>query len=194
MVFTFREIFLCLVVAGAEALRAPVAVGSRPAVGRHRRPGGVVVRSDPFEEAEEEALEPRLSTTSETLAAFALGAAGAALGGVEILDAGWFTSALLAGAAVGFAAENEKDYGVGDVARGIGKMGWKAFQAANASPEAAKDVANAASDKADDFNDRIKQIRRDLAADKKKAEAAPPRFADVVPAEPEPAAEEVSVE
>ena len=61
----------------------------------------------------------RLAPVEETLSAFVVGAMAAAGAGVEILDAGAVSSALLAGALVGFAAENENQYGFGMLARGL---------------------------------------------------------------------------
>ena len=100
-----------------------------------------------------------------------------ALGGVEVLDAGFLSSALLVGAAVGFAAENERDYGVGDVARGLGKMGWKAFEAARKAPDAAAEASEATMEAASSFDDKISRIRKDLEADKRRAAAEAPKFA-----------------
>ena len=72
----------------------------------------------------------RLAPVEETLSAFVVGAVAAAGAGVEILDAGAVSSALLAGALVGFAAENENQYGFGMLAAGLGKVGYSAFKAA----------------------------------------------------------------
>ena len=92
----------------------------------------------------------------ETLSAFVVGAVAAAGAGVEILDAGAVSSALLAGALVGFAAENENQYGFGMLARGLGKVGYSAFKAATEEkpPAEEPDLLKPA-----DFEKRLRDVR-----------------------------------
>ena len=77
------------------------------------------VRRAEDEKSDERPTGERLAPVEETLSAFVVGAVAAAGAGVEILDAGAVSSALLAGALVGFAAENENQYGFGMLARGL---------------------------------------------------------------------------
>jgi hypothetical protein len=77
------------------------------------------VRRAEEEQKDERNTGERLAPVEETLSAFVVGAVAAAGAGVEILDAGAVSSALLAGALVGFAAENENQYGFGMLARGL---------------------------------------------------------------------------
>jgi hypothetical protein len=77
----------------------------------------------------------RLTTTGETVAAGGVAVSLALLFGVEILDAGAMSSALLVGAAASWLAENENEYGVGGVARGLGTIGKTAVGAAMAANE-----------------------------------------------------------
>ena len=85
-----------------------------------------------------------------------VGAVAAAGAGVEILDAGAVSSALLAGALVGFAAENENQYGFGMLARGLGKVGYSAFKAATEEkpPAEEPDLLKPA-----DFEKRLRDVR-----------------------------------
>ncbi len=98
----------------------------------------------------------RLAPVEETLSAFVVGAVAAAGAGVEILDAGAVSSALLAGALVGFAAENENQYGFGMLARGLGKVGYSAFKAATEEkpPAEEPDLLKPA-----DFEKRLRDVR-----------------------------------
>ena len=76
-------------------------------------------RAEDDSKSDEKNNGDRLAPVEETLSAFVVGAVAAAGAGVEILDAGAVSSALLAGALVGFAAENENQYGFGMLARGL---------------------------------------------------------------------------
>ena len=76
-------------------------------------------RAEDDPKSEDKSNGDRLAPVEETLSAFVVGAVAAAGAGVEILDAGAVSSALLAGALVGFAAENENQYGFGMLARGL---------------------------------------------------------------------------
>ena len=98
----------------------------------------------------------RHAPVEETLSAFVVGAVAAAGAGVEILDAGAVSSALLAGALVGFAAENENQYGFGMLARGLGKVGYSAFKAATEEkpPAEEPDLLKPA-----DFEKRLRDVR-----------------------------------
>ena len=82
-------------------------------------PPRTVRRAEDDTKSEEKTNGDRLAPVEETLSAFVVGAVAAAGAGVEILDAGAVSSALLAGALVGFAAENENQYGFGMLARGL---------------------------------------------------------------------------
>ena len=82
-------------------------------------PRTLTVRRAEDEKSDERTTGERLAPVEETLSAFVVGAVAAAGAGVEILDAGAVSSALLAGALVGFAAENENQYGFGMLARGL---------------------------------------------------------------------------
>ena len=109
----------------------------------------------------------RLAPIEETLAAVALGAVMAAGAGVEILDAGAVSSALLAGALVGFAAENENQYGFGMLARGIGKVGYSSFKAATEEkPAEDPDLL-----KPDNFEQRLNDVRSAREEDLREVEA-----------------------
>ena len=87
---------------------------------------------------------------------------------MEILDAGAIGSALLAGAAVGFAAENENEYGFGMLARGLGKIGYQTFKAVTED----KEPAFVDTTEPEDFDARIDSVRRELNADKSAAQKA----------------------
>mmetsp|Transcript_9765 Transcript_9765/g.30356 ORF Transcript_9765/g.30356 Transcript_9765/m.30356 type:complete len:186 (+) Transcript_9765:128-685(+) len=119
------------------------------------------------EDEDTEQLERRLAPMEETLAAFAVGSVAAAGLGVEILDAGAISSALLAGAALGFAAENENQYGFGMFARGVGKIGYGAFKAATAPPPEPPLEDTIAPE---NFDERIDAVRRELEKDKRELE------------------------
>lgn len=109
----------------------------------------------------------RLAPIEETLAAVAVGAVMAAGAGVEILDAGAVSSALLAGALVGFAAENENQYGFGMLARGIGKVGYSSFKAATEEkPAEDPDLL-----KPDNFEQRLNDVRSAREEDLREVEA-----------------------
>lgn len=166
---------LLFIIAGASGLVTP-----RPrCVGAPVRPAPLRLFEGDDGEGDDGAVEARLSTTQETLASIAAGAALAAASGVEILDAGVVTSALLTGLAIGFAAENDRTYGVGAVARGVGRVTWSAFRAATKDDAAEDPVEEAVEDLgSSDFQDRLDTIRRDLQADQAKARAAPPRFSE----------------
>ena len=82
-------------------------------------PPRTVRRAEDDAKSDEKTNGDRLAPVEETLSAFVVGAVAAAGAGVEILDAGAVSSALLAGALVGFAAENENQYGFGMLARGL---------------------------------------------------------------------------
>jgi hypothetical protein len=102
----------------------------------------------------------RLAPIEETLAAVALGAVMAAGAGVE-------SSALLAGALVGFAAENENQYGFGMLARGIGKVGYSSFKAATEEkPAEDPDLL-----KPDNFEQRLNDVRSAREEDLREVEA-----------------------
>ena len=102
---------LCLVLAvAAQGLVFPVKAPPRTRTVR---------RAEDEQPKEEKTNGDRLAPVEETLSAFVVGAVAAAGAGVEILDAGAVSSALLAGALVGFAAENENQYGFGMLARGL---------------------------------------------------------------------------
>ena len=108
------------------------------------------------EEQKDKTTGERLAPVEETLSAFVVGAMAAAGAGVEILDAGAVSSALLAGALVGFAAENENQYGFGMLARGLGKVGYSAFKAATEEkpPAEEPDLLKPA-----DFEKRLRDVR-----------------------------------
>ena len=89
-----------------------------PLPSQGRAPPRTVRRAED-EKSDERPTGERLAPVEETLSAFVVGAVAAAGAGVEILDAGAVSSALLAGALVGFAAENENQYGFGMLARGL---------------------------------------------------------------------------
>ena len=114
------------------------------------------VRRAEDEKSDERPTGERLAPVEETLSAFVVGAVAAAGAGVEILDAGAVSSALLAGALVGFAAENENQYGFGMLARGLGKVGYSAFKAATEEkpPAEEPDLLKPA-----DFEKRLRDVR-----------------------------------
>ena len=113
----------------------------------------------------------RLAPVEETLSAFVVGAVAAAGAGVEILDAGAVSSALLAGALVGFAAENENQYGFGMLARGLGKVGYSAFKAATEEkpPAEEPDLLKPA-----DFEKRLRDVRAAREEDLREVSNAEP--------------------
>ena len=114
------------------------------------------------EDEKSEERNERLAPVEETLSAFVVGAEAAAGAGVEILDAGAVSSALLAGALVGFAAENENQYGFGMLARGLGKVGYSAFKAATEEkpPAEEPDLLKPA-----DFEKRLRDVREARESD-----------------------------
>jgi hypothetical protein len=79
-----------------------------------------VDEEDEFDEDDEENY--RLTSASEAVTAAALAAGMAGIAGTEILDAGVIGSSLIVGAAIGWLAEND-DGGLGDIARGLGRVG-----------------------------------------------------------------------
>ena len=104
-----RRLCLVLLSAAVQGLVFPVKAPPRTRT----------VRRAEEEQKDERNTGERLAPVEETLSAFVVGAVAAAGAGVEILDAGAVSSALLAGALVGFAAENENQYGFGMLARGL---------------------------------------------------------------------------
>ena len=140
---------LCLVVLSAAVVQGlvfPVRAPPRTARNTLRR----------AEDEKSDERNERLAPVEETLSAFVVGAVAAAGAGVEILDAGAVSSALLAGALVGFAAENENQYGFGMLARGLGKVGYSAFKAATEEkpPAEEPDLLKPA-----DFEKRLRDVR-----------------------------------
>ena len=119
-------------------------------------PPRTVRRAEDDPKSDEKTNGDRLAPVEETLSAFVVGAVAAAGAGVEILDAGAVSSALLAGALVGFAAENENQYGFGMLARGLGKVGYSAFKAATEEkpPAEEPDLLKPA-----DFEKRLRDVR-----------------------------------
>ena len=119
-------------------------------------PPRTVRRAEDDSKSDERPTGERLAPVEETLSAFVVGAVAAAGAGVEILDAGAVSSALLAGALVGFAAENENQYGFGMLARGLGKVGYSAFKAATEEkpPAEEPDLLKPA-----DFEKRLRDVR-----------------------------------
>ena len=119
-------------------------------------PPRTVRRAEDDPKSDEKKNGDRLAPVEETLSAFVVGAVAAAGAGVEILDAGAVSSALLAGALVGFAAENENQYGFGMLARGLGKVGYSAFKAATEEkpPAEEPDLLKPA-----DFEKRLRDVR-----------------------------------
>ena len=119
-------------------------------------PPRTVRRAEDDAKSDEKTNGDRLAPVEETLSAFVVGAVAAAGAGVEILDAGAVSSALLAGALVGFAAENENQYGFGMLARGLGKVGYSAFKAATEEkpPAEEPDLLKPA-----DFEKRLRDVR-----------------------------------
>lgn len=123
----------------------------------------VVVCSSENDDLQQEA-EPRLSTPPETLAAAAVGTGLAAAAGLEVLDAGVVGSSLLVGAALAWAAENEKEYGVGDVARGLGRMGWRTFK----TMRSAQTIVEQTKLEQDSFQSKLELIRKGIEEDRKR--------------------------
>mmetsp|Transcript_9368 Transcript_9368/g.28062 ORF Transcript_9368/g.28062 Transcript_9368/m.28062 type:complete len:170 (-) Transcript_9368:21-530(-) len=163
-----RSLVLVALFSAARSLVHTSAPLARRRLSNARRTRPVARAEEGGAEEPEEQLEARLVKTEETLAAFVAGAAMAAGAGVEILDAGAIGSALLAGAAVGFAAENENQYGFGMLARGVGKIGYQTFKAITEDKEPpVEDTTKPA-----DFEDRIEKVRRELTEDKAAAERA----------------------
>ena len=132
-----------------------------PLPSQGRAPPRTVRRAED-EKSEEKNTGERLAPVEETLSAFVVGAVAAAGAGVEILDAGAVSSALLAGALVGFAAENENQYGFGMLARGLGKVGYSAFKAATEEkpPAEEPDLLKPA-----DFEKRLRDVREARESD-----------------------------
>ena len=142
---------LCLVVLSAAVVQGLVfPVTAPPRTARN------TLRRAEDEKSDERNTGERLAPVEETLSAFVVGAVAAAGAGVEILDAGAVSSALLAGALVGFAAENENQYGFGMLARGLGKVGYSAFKAATEEkpPAEEPDLLKPA-----DFEKRLRDVR-----------------------------------
>ena len=127
-----------------------------PLPSQGRAPPRTVRRAEDDPKSDEKNNGDRLAPVEETLSAFVVGAVAAAGAGVEILDAGAVSSALLAGALVGFAAENENQYGFGMLARGLGKVGYSAFKAATEEkpPAEEPDLLKPA-----DFEKRLRDVR-----------------------------------
>ena len=153
---------LCLVLAVAvQGLVFPVKAPPRTRT----------VRRAEDEQSEEKSNGDRLAPVEETLSAFVVGAVAAAGAGVEILDAGAVSSALLAGALVGFAAENENQYGFGMLARGLGKVGYSAFKAATEEkpPAEEPDLLKPA-----DFEKRLRDVREARESDLREVSNAEP--------------------
>ena len=154
---------LCLLVLGAavQGLVFPVKAPPRTRT----------VRRAEDEKSDERPTGERLAPVEETLSAFVVGAVAAAGAGVEILDAGAVSSALLAGALVGFAAENENQYGFGMLARGLGKVGYSAFKAATEEkpPAEEPDLLKPA-----DFEKRLRDVRAAREEDLREVSNAEP--------------------
>jgi len=112
---------------------------------------------------QEEEDRSRLTSTGEAVAAGGIAVALALVLGVEILDAGAVSSAILVGAGAAWLAENEDKYGIGMVARGLGKIGKFVVDAAvstNDKLEVGKNLGSAfssAAEKADRITERTKQ-------------------------------------
>ena len=160
---------LCLVLAVAvQGLVFPVKAPPRTARNTLRR-----AEDDP--KSDEKTNGDRLAPVEETLSAFVVGAVAAAGAGVEILDAGAVSSALLAGALVGFAAENENQYGFGMLARGLGKVGYSAFKAATEEkpPAEEPDLLKPA-----DFEKRLRDVREARESDLREVSNAEPAKED----------------
>ena len=153
---------LCLVLGAAAVVQGLVFPVKAP-------PRTRTVRRAEDEKNEKNTGE-RLAPVEETLSAFVVGAVAAAGAGVEILDAGAVSSALLAGALVGFAAENENQYGFGMLARGLGKVGYSAFKAATEEkpPAEEPDLLKPA-----DFEKRLRDVRAAREEDLREANAEP---------------------
>ena len=136
-----------------------------PLPSQGRAPPRTVRRAEE-EQKDERNTGERLAPVEETLSAFVVGAMAAAGAGVEILDAGAVSSALLAGALVGFAAENENQYGFGMLARGLGKVGYSAFKAATEEkpPAEEPDLLKPA-----DFEKRLRDVREARESDLREA-------------------------
>ena len=133
-------------------------------------PPRTVRRAEDDSKSDEKTNGDRLAPVEETLSAFVVGAVAAAGAGVEILDAGAVSSALLAGALVGFAAENENQYGFGMLARGLGKVGYSAFKAATEEkpPAEEPDLLKPA-----DFEKRLRDVRAAREEDLRESNAEP---------------------
>ena len=134
-------------------------------------PPRTVRRAEDDSKSDERPTGERLAPVEETLSAFVVGAVAAAGAGVEILDAGAVSSALLAGALVGFAAENENQYGFGMLARGLGKVGYSAFKAATEEkpPAEEPDLLKPA-----DFEKRLRDVRAAREEDLREVSNAEP--------------------
>ena len=156
---------LCLVVLGATVVQGLVFPRTAPP----RTARNTLRRAE--EEQKEKNTGERLAPVEETLSAFVVGAVAAAGAGVEILDAGAVSSALLAGALVGFAAENENQYGFGMLARGLGKVGYSAFKAATEEkpPAEEPDLLKPA-----DFEKRLRDVRAAREEDLREVSNAEP--------------------
>ena len=150
---------LCLVLGAAAVVQGLVFPVKAP-------PRTRTVRRAEDEQKDEKSTGERLAPVEETLSAFVVGAVAAAGAGVEILDAGAVSSALLAGALVGFAAENENQYGFGMLARGLGKVGYSAFKAATEEkpPAEEPDLLKPA-----DFEKRLRDVREARESDLREA-------------------------
>ena len=159
---------LCLVVLGAAVQGLVFPVTAPPRTRTLRR-----AEDDP--KSEDKSNGDRLAPVEETLSAFVVGAVAAAGAGVEILDAGAVSSALLAGALVGFAAENENQYGFGMLARGLGKVGYSAFKAATEEkpPAEEPDLLKPA-----DFEKRLRDVRAAREEDLREVSDAEPAKED----------------
>lgn len=123
----------------------------------------VIVLSSENDDLKQE-VEPRLSTPPETLAAAAVGTGLAAVAGLEVLDAGVVGSSLLVGAALAWAAENENEFGVGDVARGLGRIGWRTFK----TMRSAQTIVEQKKLEQDSFQAKLDSIRKGIEEDRKR--------------------------
>ena len=146
-----------------------------PLPSQGRAPPRTVRRAEDDPKSDEKNNGDRLAPVEETLSAFVVGAVAAAGAGVEILDAGAVSSALLAGALVGFAAENENQYGFGMLARGLGKVGYSAFKAATEEkpPAEEPDLLKPA-----DFEKRLRDVRAAREEDLREVSDAEPAKED----------------
>ena len=108
----------------------------------------------------------RLTSANEALTAAVIAAGAAAVAGTEILDAGIVGSSLIVGAAIGWFAENDEG-GLGDIARGIGRVGTGAaaaarkinqdYQVAEKVQETSNELTSAASSRIGSITERTKQ-------------------------------------